>query len=331
MKLFFTITVFFGLLAVANARGDVVSTQTFYYGMCDASAAVALNNDLYAVANDEDNALRIYHAMSGGPPLQSVDLSSFLGVDPKKPETDLEGACWLGDQIFWISSHGRNREGEYRSSRHRFFATKVEMTAAGVKLVLAGRVYTGLLSDLLREPRFRSFELAAASRLPPKSPGALNIEGLCPTRQGHLLIGFRNPIPRGHALLIPLLNPTELLAGKSPRFGEPILLNLGGLGVREIALWQNDYLIVAGSHDGRGRSRLYQWAGGNAEPREISEVDLKDFNAEALLVYPDHRWPFQLLSDDGTMMIDGVACKSLANGSLKRFRSLWVTLPKVEK
>src|SRR6059036_2944279 len=97
-------------------HGSVVSTQSFYVGMCDASAAVALNNELFAVANDEDNSLRIYNSTQGGLPIYSHDLSRILRVDPKKPETDLEGACWLGELIFWISSHGRNHLGEFRAS-----------------------------------------------------------------------------------------------------------------------------------------------------------------------------------------------------------------------
>ena len=300
--------------------------------MCDASAAVALSPELFAVGNDEDNQLRIYRATAGGPQVQSFDLSSTLKADPKKPETDLEGACWLGDRIFWISSHGRNREGEFRGSRHRFFATTVERTTNGMRLVPVGRIYTRLLSDLLAEGRLQSFDLGSASRLPPKTPGALNIEGLCADKQGHhLLIGFRNPIPRGRALLLPLLNPNDVLTGKAARFGEPVLLNLGGYGIREIAFWQDRYLIVAGSHDGRGTSRLYQWSGAADEPKEIAEVDLKDFNAEALIVYPDHRWPFQLLSDDGTLIIQGLGCKSLKDSSLKRFRSIWITLPRFDE
>ena len=102
-----------------------VATQAVYVGMCDASAAVALNNELFAVANDEDNSLRIYNAAKGGLPVASQDLSGLLKVDRKKPETDLEGACWSGDSIYWISSHGRNRYGKFRASRHRFFATQV--------------------------------------------------------------------------------------------------------------------------------------------------------------------------------------------------------------
>ena len=52
-----------------SAFSDTVSTQSFYVGMCDASAAVALNNELFAVANDEDNSLRIYNAAKGGAPV----------------------------------------------------------------------------------------------------------------------------------------------------------------------------------------------------------------------------------------------------------------------
>src|SRR4026207_2322992 len=123
----------------------LTSTQAFYVGMCDASAAVALNNELFAVANDEDNSLRIYHAAKGGLPVSSQDLSTLLKVDRKKPETDLEAACWLGDHIYWISSHGRNRDGKFRPSRHRFFATKVEQKAGRLQLSPVGRVYVNLL------------------------------------------------------------------------------------------------------------------------------------------------------------------------------------------
>ena len=108
--------------------------------MCDASAAVAINNELFAVANDEDNSLRIYNAEKGGAPVYRHDLSTVLRVDKKRAETDLEGASWMGDRIFWISSHGRNKDGEYRASRHRFFATRVEERDGRLHLAPVGRV-----------------------------------------------------------------------------------------------------------------------------------------------------------------------------------------------
>jgi len=323
--------------------------------MCDASAAVAINNDLFAVANDEDNSLRIYNATKGGLPVFSRDLSRILKVDPKKPETDLEGACWLGDQIFWISSHGRNKEGEFRESRHRFFATKVEEKNGQFQLVPVGRVYVRLLSDFLADPRLHDFQLDRASRLPPKTAGGLNIEGLCATPEHHLLIAFRNPVPQGRALIVPLLNPAEVINGKLARLGDPMLVDLGGRGIRDIARWRNRYLILGGSYGtapvptaktnklrfGVRRvsgpvgnpgnpdldTRLYEWAGGSTQPQEVRSVSFTGLNPEALIVYPDPARPFQILSDDGTVLINGVGCKSLANSNLKKFRAVWVALP----
>jgi hypothetical protein len=337
-------------------RSNLVSTQSFYVGMCDASAAVALNNDLFAVANDEDNSLRIYNAARGGLPTYSHDLSRILKVDPKKPETDLEGACWLGERIFWISSHGRNKEGEFRASRHRFFATKVEEKDGKLQLVAVGGIYTRLLSDLTMDPRLSPFGLERASRLPPKTAGALNIEGLCATPEHHLLIGFRNPIPQGRALVVPLLNPVEVINGKLARLGDPLLLDLGGRGIRDMARWRNRYLILGGSYGAlpgtspppKGKlthhprsfvtpkvdpvglsldTRLYEWTGGSAAPQEVRSVSFTSLNPEAIIVYPDPSRPFQILSDDGTVLINGVGCKGLNNTNLKKFRAVWVSLP----
>jgi hypothetical protein len=312
-------------IALAAAAEPIVSEPVVYRGMCDASAGVALSAESFAVGNDEDNILRTYHTGQGGGPVGSSDFSAFLRVDPKSPETDLEGAAWLGERVFWITSHGRNRDGKYRESRHRFFATEVLKTFDGVRLLPVGRPYTRLLADLLMDPRLRPFHLAAASKLPPKHRAALNIEGLCATPGGQLLIGFRNPIPFGRALVIPLLNPKDVINGSLARIGDPILLNLAGQGIRDIGFWRGKYLIVAGSPDAEGVSKIYQWGGVGTEPARLPGVDLRDFNPEALVIYPDNPRSFQLLSDDGTLVIGGVDCKHLADPMQRRFRSVWIT------
>jgi hypothetical protein len=300
-------------------------TNAFYHGMCDASAAVALNNDLFAVANDEDNSLRIYHASKAGPPVSNQEWSALLRVDRKKPETDLEAATWLGDNIYWISSHGRNKDGQFRSSRHRFFATRVEQRDGRLQLQLVGRVYPNLLLDLLRDNRLRPFRLDHASRLPPKAVGGFNIEGLCATPEGHLLVGFRNPIPERRALIVPLLNPAEVTSGKPARLGSPILLDLGGRGIRDIVRWRDRYVILAGAHDGAENTRLFEWDGTSAQPRELGDNKFPNFNPEAIIVYPDAFKPLHLLSDDGILPINGVPCKTLKDPNQRSFRGMWLS------
>src|SRR5262249_36003120 len=141
--------------------------------------------------------------------------------------------------------------------------------------------------DLTTAPTLKPFNLLAASRLPPKARGALNIEGLSATPDGKLLIGFRNPIPGGRALLVPLENPEEVLAGRVARFGQPIQLELNGLGIRDLGYWQGKYLIIAGSYTSGGKTRLYTWLGGDFAPKHLKDIDLKGLNPEAVILYPD--------------------------------------------
>ncbi len=84
---------------------------------------------------------------------------------------------------------------------------------------------------LVNAPGLRSFHLESAAQLTPKSRGALNIEGLCATPDQPLVIGFRNPIPQGKALLVPLLNPDEVIGGRPAQLGEPKQLDRNGLGI----------------------------------------------------------------------------------------------------
>jgi hypothetical protein len=98
-------------LLLTSPTGVRAAPDTVVYkGMCDASAAVPLDAKTFAVADDEDNILRVYDVDKGGPPLRQVDLSPMLplhadkkvkikppklGKVPKIPETDLEaGTAW---------------------------------------------------------------------------------------------------------------------------------------------------------------------------------------------------------------------------------------------
>lgn len=297
-----------------------------YSGMADASGAVAVSSNLFLVADDESNVLRLYSSEKGGPPLKGFDCNAFLEVTGKSTEADLEAGARIGDRAFWMGSHGRNKNGKERSNRCRFFATDIQVHGNDVLVTPVGHPYKRLLEDFFREPALAHFHLREAAELTPKAPGALNIEGLSATPEGNLLIGFRNPIPDGKALLIPLLNPNDLLEGVSARFGVPIQLDLDGLGIRDIAWYQGDYIISAGSFHGDGRFELFRWRGGNNTPKRLKVNHLNRYHPEAIVIYPEKGLrEFQLLSDDGTQNIDGVPAHEVTDWTRRTFRSFWVT------
>lgn len=292
--------------------------------MCDASAAVAVGERFFLVANDEDNVLRLYRNDSSGQPVQVLDLNRWLELEGKSRETDLEGAAQIGTRVYWIGSHGRNVEGKERANRSRLIATDLSFLGGRIALSPVGVAYKTLLADLTRDARYREFRLDQAAGLAPKEKGALNIEGLAATPEGHLLVGFRNPIPNGKALVAPILNPDRIILGQSGQFGDPILLELNGLGIRDMVRQANRYLILAGSYKGGGKFRLYQWSGdGQDQPEQIKVSNLNEYNPEALVVY-SHTPDIQILSDDGTVLKNGVPCKKLNNPQLRSFRAAWL-------
>lgn len=304
--------------------------------MCDASGAIAVNQDHFAVANDEDNILRIYRSDQSGAPVSryaGTDLNGYFGNNPQKKEVDIEAAAELDGIIYWMTSHGRNKKGDFRPERRQFFANKIVKNDSGRAFKQVGHAYCRLFEDMLKDERLKRYRLDAAENLPPKAEGGLNIEGLAATPENTLLIGFRNPIPDGKALLLPLTNPKELIKNTGSRaiFGDPIELDLDGLGIRSIEYWgsQNRYLIISGTYDGGNRFSLYHWSGlrkENPEPIEVAGMP-SDFRPESVLFYPDRENSLQLLSDDGSIEREtGIPCKDIKDHGhpQKYFRSLWL-------
>src|SRR5258708_3118286 len=74
----------------------------------------------------------------------------FLGTDEDK-ESDLEGSAVVGSRIYWISSHGTNKNGKVQERRRRFFAT--EIVGGRVPTVTpVGKPYGLLVDDLAKLP-----------------------------------------------------------------------------------------------------------------------------------------------------------------------------------
>ena len=301
---------------VADLPHSHIEEDFVYRGMCDASAAAALDAHHFVVANDERNQLKVYKRGSADP-VDVIDLAPFLGTKQHK-ESDLEGAATIGNRIYWISSHGRNSKGEAQERRYRFFATEAHAKKPWIEPV--GKPYTGMLDDLLAAEELKAYKLAEAAQRSPKSDGAFNIEGLSATPEGDLLIGMRNPAPRGKALVIHLRNPAEVIEGANARFGQVAELDLGGRAIRSIELVGLAYMIVAGPAGTTGDFALYRWSGDADEaPVELGHVDFKEARPEALFAIPGTRM-VQVLSDDG-----GDHCKDVPENE-QTFQSVVVRL-----
>ncbi len=306
-----------GAIGVSQARAQEI---TVYKGRCDASAASALDADHFIVANDERNRLQIYKRGNPDPIGAGVDLSAFLGTDADK-ESDLEGSATIGNRIYWISSHGRNKKGKFQERRNRFFATDIEAGAVPSVKVVGSKPHTKLLDDMLANAALKPL-LSKAATIAPEAPGGLNIEGLAATPDGKLLIGFRNPIPKDGALIAVLENPGDVLDGKPAIFGAPVFVKgLGKNGIRSIERVGDRYLVAAGPPADKGGFALHRWSGKADEAATPIHVELKDLRPEAMFVVTPGM--IQILSDDGGMMVNGKECKDLEEAK-QTFRSMLV-------
>jgi len=328
----------------AEPAGEPAGDVLVFRGASDASAAVAATDDRIIVADDENNTLRVYSVSKAGLPIFSYNVTEFLGVDRQSPEADIEGATMVGRRIYWITSHGRNKEGKVKTSRYRFFATDVSVENGRVTITPAGRPCKILVHDLVKTEAGRRLGLDKATRfdaaslkkkeekrLAPKEEG-LNIEGLCASPDGQTLyIGFRNPRPvskvtgRAEAIVVPLQNPAGLVdRGEAPVFGEPLLWDLAGLGIRsmEYSPFHKAYFIIAGGpdDDNEGGFVLYRWSGKPDEnPVPVRKLDLgqSQFSPESLIPFAGSG-RLLLLSDDGSIPVKVAGPHECAKGEYRQ-------------
>ncbi|MBW9065393.1 DUF3616 domain-containing protein [Rhizobium herbae] len=273
-----------GILPVADAQAEPMD----YIGICEASAAVALDESHFVVASDETNTLQIYRR-GIAKPVQALKFKTFLGSET----SDIEAAARIADKVYWISSFSRPAGGGNAGGRSVLFASKIVRTAGGPTLEPIGTPCESLRGYLKKELH---------------RPGTdINIEGLAATPEGDLLIGFRTPLIDKMAPVLRLTNPAAVTEhGEEPRFGKPHMLDLGDRGIRGID-WTGFlpplYLVIAGPETkgdtGKsGKFSLYSWSGDERPPVKLPPKFPSDFTAEALVIYPE-KGLVQILSDDG--------------------------------
>lgn len=269
-------------------------------GLANASAAVPVGTNLFLTGADDDNLIKLYRADVPGGPLLEFDPSPGLRLEGRSQEVNIEGAARVGDLVYWLGSHGRTKDGRARPNRQRLFATRLTESTNGVTLARFGEPCSGLLEALVTAPQLAPFHLRAAAQQAADTAGGLNLEGLAAMPDGNLLLGFRGPVPDGRALLVPLLNPAGVLTNEPPRLGEPVRLDLDGLGIRDLAWSGREYFILAGRSGHGGTAQLWRWAGGGAKPEKVEHTGFHHLNPEGIAIFGTPQKPHLLIvSDDG--------------------------------
>ncbi len=286
----------------ASAASGNAATR-WHTGSSDASSAVAVDGGTLLVADDENQALRLYDRTQSGAPLASFDFTSSLGLTDSSGgvlrEVDIEASTRVGNRIYWLGSHSNASSGNNRPNRSRLFATDLTGTGSSATLSYVGR-YDGLKTDLLAWDSSNAHGLganyfgltaSAATGVAPESSdgGGFNIEALsfAPGSATTAYVAFRAPVvpasARTRALVVPVTNFASLVnanpsAGPAS-FGAPIQLELGGRGLRSLECNAVGCLIVAGPHDGATGVapkdfRLYTWTGNAADAPVLRAADL---------------------------------------------------------
>jgi len=318
----------------ASAAVYSITNTDFHTGISDASTGIDVGSNYFLSADDESNALHLYHKDSSGYFFNSFDIATPMGLTG---EGDFEASCKKGNKIYWMGSLGNSKSGNVQTSRHNFFATNI---AGSGSLTTATYIGSQALRNSITtwgDANGYNFTASGASGMIPKQIGGLNVEGLClGPNDTSLYIGFRAPLVpvsnRTKALICPVRDFETWFNNGSPvgtpNYDTPIELNLGGRGVRSIEKNANgQYLIVAGSFDNIHNPALYEWNGIATSAPILLSADLTSLNPEGIISFPS---PFyngstvELISDDGTQIWynDAIENKNLPNQRNKKFRTV---------
>ena len=290
-----------------------VGTATLIFGsrgraaMTDLSAAARLGNTLFC-ASDETAAIEVLHGEGDrfrfAEQVALGDLLALPGGDDA--EVDIESLS-VDDGWLWLTgSHALTRPditgdaprkalrrlAEIRRQPNRFVLARLPLaeTRKGRFLPVAeqggrraGLVEAGKRSSALIRWVEDDALLAPFTRLPAKENG-FDIEGLAVSGDT-VWLGLRGPVLRGHAVILQLsvtgakrgaLKAKKLEGGRRLR---KHLLDLGGLGVRDLAAAGSDLLILAGpTMMAEGPYRLLRWrkAAATGESAVVDGADLQD-------------------------------------------------------
>ncbi len=290
-------------------------------------SAAALHGDTLFLGGDEGVSLeRLRREGSRWTGHERLALSDFLALRSAE-EADVEGLCVDDDWLWVLGSHARTRPklakgGRDRIDLGRFAALQpigprcllariplVPALEASDGVVLA-REHGGRRAGMLRqtgrgnrlarllaaEPLLRPFTRIAAKE------GGVDLEGLAVAGR-RVAVGMRGPVIQTAAVLIEFA--VDAKRSGRLKIAGPLrmrLLDLDGLGIRDLKLLGSDLLILAGPTTGLdGPCAIHRWRNWLGDPPQ-DETVIRLHRPERVLDLPFGR------GDDhpeGLFLLDG--------------------------
>ena len=334
----------------ACSNNDNFFNKTIWHtGISDASAAISLKNNFMIVADDEKNELCVFNRLSSGLPLQKFEYSKFLNLQDASGDIVKEIDCEATtrslinpNRVYWLGSMSNGgKSNKIENNRDRLFATDIIDSGSNTTFNFIGYI-SSLRNTILKwgDANGLDFKKSGAYGTSPKQKNGFNIEGMVfGPDSTTLYICLRAPlapIERKKSIIIPIMNFENWFnngkPSSEPIIGEPILLDLGERGIRDIVLMKNkQYIIIAGHCDEIKESSLFLWSGNrNEKIIELSNSNLNKINPEAILEFTDSigKKYIELISDCGREVYydDNVIGKYLIP-EFKKFRSDFILLP----
>ncbi len=253
-------------------------------------SAIAAEERFLFTGSDEGRGVECFEERGGGYVLKRrLDLGRIFRGMPRKGEADIEALDMVGGRLWLTGSHcvvrpkrngGEPSDGRFEKQPSRRLLGSVDIDRKGRarRKTAAALPFTGkgsLRNLLKRDPHVAPF-----LDLPTKENG-LDVEGIAVVG-GSVYLGLRAPVIATKAVLLELPAKTALSEpGKRMR---KHFLDLGGLGVRDLARKGGDILILAGPVTSTGGPfRLFLWRRKRkADPSLVHEWKLKDENPEGI-------------------------------------------------
>lgn len=247
---------------------------------------------------DSDGAIR--HAGHRQFPLHEVlQLPMPPAADGKIEEADIEGLDYQDGYLWLVGSHSlkrgkpdeedsieKNTKRLVKVSRdgNRFLLARIPLVEATQSLErtverngntrTAARLRGDIVGNALTEALATDPHLGPFLAIPGKDNG-FDIEGLA-VAGDHVFVGLRGPVLRGWAVILELaleqqdaFTLTLKYIGPDGRPYRKHFLDLGGLGVRDLCVKDDDLLVLAGpTLTVAGPQKVFRWPGGARPDRE---------------------------------------------------------------